>query len=617
MTDNFDNREPGSDFSEMNSDINDSPIPPAEEENKNVSSFEAEKDEVKDFLGESYSDIYSSEKKSDDAVTEEHESNEQEKEHIIADDEAKNANKPQRPYNPYVQTPPQQYYASYPQYGDNRPPVNPYTYQHQYQQPPYQQNGATQSQYNAPYNNSQYSGGYGTPQYGAPHVPVTPHPDPNFSVSEGPSPYLADENRSDGDGGNKPPKKNKKGIVIISIVIALAVIAAIVGIVFALSDGSNNNKLPNNNNPSTSSNVPADNDDDNDENKPKLEISDDVSAESLSVAGIAAKLEASNVGVVIYTQTNEIYGQGSGIVMTEDGYIITCAHVISGAENYTVKVVFNDSSEYNAKIVGYDERSDVGVLKIENKTDCTPAEFGDSNELQVGEAVIAIGNPGGLSFFGSVTTGVVSAIDRPISSEIGYSMKCIQHSAAINPGNSGGLLANSKGQVIGINSSKISGTDYEGMAFSIPITDAKEIIDSIIQNGYVKDRAKLGISYVQATSNYYYNALISLHGLPEGTVVIASINSDSDLANYDVRQYDLIVSANGQELTEDGQLVEIINGLKPGDNITLGIVRIDTNNQQKTEFEVTCKVIEDTGSSVSSSQQQVPNGNGGGQSEIF
>ncbi|HAY73677.1 MAG TPA: trypsin, partial [Ruminococcaceae bacterium] len=256
---------------------------------------------------------------------------------------------------------------------------------------------------------------------------------------------------------------------------------------------------------------------------------------------IAAKAEKFNVGIKLYGQSQSIFssssknslvGEGSGIIMGEDSskkytYIVTCAHVISEVKTsgYTMTVTDYEGNNYDGILVGYDSKTDVGVIKIQ-KTGLTAAEFGDSTTLKKGQTVYAIGNPGGSEFFGSFTKGMVSAIDRPISSESGYEMKCIQHTTPINSGNSGGALMNEFGQVIGINSSKIVSTGYEGMAFAIPISDAKEIIDDIIANGYVTDRPKLGISYAAAEKYQQYAMVVKLKDLPSGSLVIASINSD-------------------------------------------------------------------------------------------
>ena len=169
---------------------------------------------------------------------------------------------------------------------------------------------------------------------------------------------------------------------------------------------------------------------------------------------------------------------------------------------------------------------------------------------------------GSASGFGTLTGGHVSAIDRPVSSEIGYTMKCIQHDAAINPGNSGGMLVNAYGQVIGINSQKIAAMDYEGMGFAIPITSAKEIIDNLIGHGYVPDRPKLGITYYPVSASAQYSMIAQIKGLPAGTLIINEIGSDSSLADTEARQYDMIVAVNGEDLTTADVLLEKIDNGK-------------------------------------------------------
>ena len=253
-------------------------------------------------------------------------------------------------------------------------------------------------------------------------------------------------------------------------------------------------------------------------------------------------------------------GEGTGIIMGEDKtgkytYIITCAHVISG-NNVKATVQLEDGTSYDADVVGYDERSDVGVLRIK-ASGLQAATFGDSSKLAVGQQVFAIGNPLGTEFFGTLTGGFVSAIDRPISSEIGYPMKCIQHDAAINPGNSVGALVNMYGQVIGINSSKIA-EGYEGIGFAIPINSAKEIVDKLIANGYVPGRPKLGVT----------------------------------------KAGDMIIAVNGKNLDNSNTLLELIEESKVGDTLTLTLCRID-NNYKTSKFDVKVKLVEDKGSSSS------------------
>ena len=320
----------------------------------------------------------------------------------------------------------------------------------------------------------------------------------------------------------------------------------------------------------------------------------------LTGAQIHAKLSPSNVGIVVYKQnSNSTAGEGSGIIMGEDKtgtytYIITCAHVISDA-GVKVRVQTEDGTTYDAEIAGFDTRTDLGVLKIKAKG-LPAAEFGNSDSLVVGDPVYAIGNPGGIEFFGSLTGGYVSAIDRPVSSEIGYTMKCVQHSAAINPGNSGGMLVNAYGQVIGINSQKIAATDYEGMGFAIPISSAKEIIEDLINYSYVPDRPMLGITYYPVSASAQYSMIAQIKGLPAGTLIINEISPDGALANTEARQYDMITAVDGKPLTTADVLLERIDKGKVGDTMTLTLCRVNSNYSID-KFDVEITLVEDKGGS--------------------
>lgn len=359
----------------------------------------------------------------------------------------------------------------------------------------------------------------------------------------------------------------------------------------------------------------------------QLSISDTPTAKKTSDVPsseeIAAKAEKFNVGIKLYGQaqsifssssSNSLVGEGSGIIMSEDSskqytYIVTCAHVISdvSTSGYTMTVTDYEGNTFDGIMVGYDEKTDVGVIKIK-KTGLNSAEFGDSSTLKKGQTVYAIGNPGGSEFFGSFTKGMISAIDRPISSESGYEMKCIQHTTPINSGNSGGALMNEFGQVVGINSSKIVSTGYEGMAFAVPISDAKEIIDDIIANGYVTDRPKLGISYAAAEKYQQYAMVVKLKGLPSGSLVIASISDDSSLANTNVKVGDMITAVNGQDLDSADILLDLIENGKVGDKLKLEICRINSDYSVDT-FTVDAELVEDKGGSATeqATQQQNPN----------
>ncbi len=344
-----------------------------------------------------------------------------------------------------------------------------------------------------------------------------------------------------------------------------------------------------------------------DENAPQLEIGktptggNKNNGDVLSPEEIYEKIADINVAVMIY-KSDSLYTEGTGIVMGEDKtgkytYIITCAHVISDPGIEAV-IQLEDGKRYDATIVGYDERTDIGVLRIE-ENGMAHAEFGDSDALKVGSTVYAIGNPGGAALFGTFTDGKVSAIGRNITSSIGYDMVCIQHNAAISPGNSGGALVNEYGQVIGINSSKIAATEYEGISFSIPITQATEIINKVIAYGYVPGRAKLGISYVENDSSSIssiYSMAVQMMGLPSGSLVIYSIDQNSALSGTEAQAGDMITAVNGKDLDKPDVLLEMIEDSSVGDVLTLKLFRITTSGgrYQTKELEVKAKLIEET-----------------------
>lgn len=274
------------------------------------------------------------------------------------------------------------------------------------------------------------------------------------------------------------------------------------------------------------------------------------------------------------TRTREAVGTGTGIVMTDDGYIVTNAHVIydeeySGGEAVDVSILFSDEAQYDAKIIAYDTETDIAVLKID-ETGLTPATFGNSDDLRVGELVIAVGNPLGFDLFGSVTSGIVSALNRQIAINEKH-MTLIQTDAAINSGNSGGPLLNSCGQVIGINSAKMSSSygsaSIEGLGFAIPINEAKVIIDDLVNNGYVKGRPQIGISGVDVTESYS-----SYLGIPMG-VYVRAVSEDSAAELAGIRTGDVIIGIEDEAVTTMDELNTIKNNYKAGDTITLKIYR--------------------------------------------
>lgn len=441
---------------------------------------------------------------------------------------------------------------------------------------------------------------YGTPPYSA------DQPSFNRNPYSSTNPYNHSTYRPVPIASAPSEKKDKtSGLKIFTIIVCILLAFSLIfsGVIFAKYKKQSLNPNDNPLNSSLSDNGA-------DKNAPSLNIaSSPASVEgALTTAQIAEKVKPSIVGIVVYTNNSgSTAGEGTGVIMGEnenhtETYIVTCAHVISDP-GIKVKVQTEDGTTYDAAIVGFDSRTDLGVVKI-SATGLPAAEFGNSDNLRVGDSIFAIGNPGGVEFFGSFTGGYVSAIDRPVSSDIGYTMKCIQHDAAINPGNSGGALVNVYGQVIGINSQKIAATDYEGMGFAIPITSAKSIIDNLTKFGYVPNRPKLGITYYPVSASAQYSIIAQVQGLPAGTLIIDEIDDESSLANTEARRYDMIIAVNGKELTTADVLLELIDKGKVGDTMTLTLCRVNSN-YTVSKFDVTITLVEDkSGSMVEATEPQ-------------
>lgn len=408
----------------------------------------------------------------------------------------------------------------------------------------------------------------------------------------------------------QPPKKNKNeklGKRVFAILICVCIVIASVAIGISISGNDSQQSVSkteqSDKNNSSKNNSSAD---PNVEDSP-ISFSEYSGSGVMTSEQIYKEISEINVGIIVYSQ-NQKSGEGSGIVVGEDDskeytYILTAAHVISDS-GVSVQIQFSDETKLDADIVGYDTKTDVGVLRVK-QTGFKAATFGNSDKLNVGQTVYAIGNPGGTEFFGSFTKGMISAIDRPVaSSSSAYDLPCIQHTAAINPGNSGGALVNEYGQVIGLNSSKISDTDYEGMGFSVPSNTMLEIYNDIVKNGYVTDRPMLGITYYAVSSDYTYSAIAWKNNLPYGSVVIASITDDSDMKNQGIQVGDVITAVNGKDLETTDTLLEVIENSKVGDKLKLSIVRLSNNASISTKFDATVTLVEDKTSTTSSQQQQ-------------
>lgn len=297
--------------------------------------------------------------------------------------------------------------------------------------------------------------------------------------------------------------------------------------------------------------------------------------DELTTVEISKKVGPAVVGIIstipgtmsIFGTTADSQGSGSGIIISDDGYIITNNHVIDGASS--VKVTLNTGTEYDAKIIGHDSKTDLAVIKIQPTETLTVAELGDSSKVEVGERAVAIGNPLGMEFFGSTTQGIISAINRTITVE-NRTMNVIQTDAAINEGNSGGALVNAYGQVIGINAVKIASSSVEGMGFAIPISQAKPVIEDLITYGYVKGRPVIGISSRDVTEY-----MSKRQGWPVG-VQVMSVQTGSGAEIAGLQQGDIITKADGKTVTTVDELNKIKDSHKPGENLQLEVYKYET-----------------------------------------
>ena len=293
----------------------------------------------------------------------------------------------------------------------------------------------------------------------------------------------------------------------------------------------------------------------------------------LTPSEVYAQNVNSTVGITTSITTNYFGYQttsaaaGSGFILTQDGYILTNYHVVEGSNS--IKVTTYNGTSYDAQLIGYDESNDIAVLKID-ATDLTPVVLGDSDTLNVGDTVVAIGNPlGELTF--SLTTGVVSALDRPVTFSTGTTMNLIQTDCAINSGNSGGALFNLYGEVIGITNAKYSSSSssseasIDNIGFAIPLDQVRSIFESIITNGYiVKPYIGVTVSDVSAESQSY--------GLPQGAAV-RSVTENGPAAEAGLQENDIITAANGETITSSNDLVKLVKAASAGDTLELTVYR--------------------------------------------
>ena len=292
----------------------------------------------------------------------------------------------------------------------------------------------------------------------------------------------------------------------------------------------------------------------------------------MTAAEVYAANVNSTVGITTSITTN-FWGyqttsaaSGSGFIYSDDGYILTNYHVVEGSNSITVSLY--DGSHYKAELVGYDASNDIAVLKIDGEN-LTPAVMGDSDNMNVGDSVVAIGNPlGELTF--SLTSGTVSAMERNITMSSGVTMNLLQTDCAINSGNSGGALFNLYGEVIGITTAKYSSNSsseasIDNIGFAIPINNVRGIVDSIIEKGYVS-KAYIGITVSDVTTE------MQSYGLPKGAAV-RSVEQDSPAEAAGLRANDIVTHVNGEEVSGSNQLVSMVGSAKIGDQIRLTVYR--------------------------------------------
>ena len=412
---------------------------------------------------------------------------------------------------------------------------------------------------------------------------------------------------SDPNGGdpNKKPKKKHTGLKVAAFVLAMVLVSGgsigvYEGIRSSNADNSGSIVASNDSSAAESSTGGSSSSKKSDSSQSWIQLAS--TNGSMSVADIVKKVTPSVVGVQsTFSSSNGsnnntmngyggffgygsqgnngsqgMTGVGTGIIMSKDGYIVTNAHVIYDDEHgygeaSSVQIQMSDEeTTYDARIVAYDKEADIAVLKID-ADNLTAAEFGDSSSCEVGETVVAIGNPLGLQFQNTVTCGIISALDRKVTIN-DNTMTLIQTDTAINNGNSGGPLINSSGQVIGINSAKMSSTysgeaTVEGIGFAIPMSEAKSIVDDLINYGYVTGRPQLGISCQDVTE-----AVSQAYNIPVGAYIF-SVTAGGAADQAGLQPGDVITGIQDQTISTTEELNAVKNQYKAGDTITLTYVR--------------------------------------------
>lgn len=432
-------------------------------------------------------------------------------------------------------------------------------------------------------------------------------------------------------GGNDPynykgkpskPARNRTLAMVLAAVLAAGVISAGSIAAYSLATGTNNK-------PSAAATASSSKETENTTEGGAISLSN-TKSKALSTSEVAKKVLPSVVGIksqfeVQQTQNNmfsEFFGDqgqdntqtenatatGTGIIYSSDGYIVTNAHVIydseyNGKEAKKVTVLMNDdnNTEYDAKVVAYDTDADLAVLKIE-ADGLKAAEFGNSDSLQVGDDVVAIGNPLGLDLTNTVTSGIISGLNRNITIN-DTTMTLIQTDAAINSGNSGGPLIDMSGKVIGINSSKMSSNyqgsaSIEGIGFAIPSDTAASVVNDLIKHGYVTGKPQIGI-----TAQDVSESVSNTYGIPQGVYVV-SVKENGAAEKAGLAKGDIITAVNGTKVSSYEDLAAIKNKYKAGDTITLTIWKSGSTKDVK----LTLDEANSENQQTEEKTQQQPNG---------
>jgi len=318
---------------------------------------------------------------------------------------------------------------------------------------------------------------------------------------------------------------------------------------------------------------------------------------------VFSEVNESVVSIMVYSPNGSVVaGSASGVIYSKDGYIVTNDHIYESVPKAKFLIKLYNGKEYKASFIAGDTRSDLAVLKLDEKvSNLKPATFGDSNDVYVGEQVITIGYPSSYGYSATLTHGIISAVDRRVTSATtNYASSFLQTDAVINPGNSGGALANMFGQVIGITSSKLAGDAYDAVSYAIPTVTMKKVVTSLIEDKCVTDRAKLGITYTEVNT-----LAAEANKLPVG-VLIGSISSDSDLDGKGFEEGDVITHVNGVQISSSEILLKAIESSKAGDTLELTIYKAQAKRTKTVEV----KLLADKGSSsysTSDSTHQTPN----------